>query len=163
MQSDYFAWLSPVVPGASPATGDSGNRATAGMSPVSPVVPGTGDNIEGTAEPTEPCTACGCSAYYRSDRGGPWRCWSCLPPARGPVALHVVPGGKVPAGDAQDVGAVLAAAVDGLDITADEIRHAMDAADLGDVAAGRIGAATVRAFSEHLLEIAHGDDGDNAA
>ncbi len=40
--SDYFAELfaSPVVPGASPVTGDTAKPENTGMSPVSPVVPG---------------------------------------------------------------------------------------------------------------------------
>lgn len=160
MQSDYFAWLSPVVPGSCPATGDSRKRATAGMSPVSPVVPGAGDDIETNAPPAKPCSACGCGACYQAEGGHQWVCWACHPPERGPVALHLVTGGHMPAGEPQDFDTALAAAVAGLELSVDDVRRAMDAEDLADVAAGRISPATVRAFAEHMVEIISNDGSD---
>lgn len=115
------------------------------------------------AEPTGPCPACRSGAYYRDERGGPWRCWGCHPPAHGPVALHVVPGGQVPAGKPQDVNAVLVEAAAAAGMPVARVKAALSAEDLDDIAAGRVGARELRAFAEHLLEIAHGDDGDSAA
>jgi len=46
--SNYFADLfaSPVVPGASPVTGDGSKPENTGMSPVSPVVPGHNERAD---------------------------------------------------------------------------------------------------------------------
>jgi hypothetical protein len=46
--SNYFAELfaSPVVPGASPVTGDGSKPENTGMSPVSPIVPGQNERAD---------------------------------------------------------------------------------------------------------------------
>jgi len=57
MQADYFGDLlsdvSPVVPSASPATGDAGKPPARRASPVSPVVPGADDPLLETTDQRE--------------------------------------------------------------------------------------------------------------
>lgn len=115
------------------------------------------------AEPGKPCPACGSGAFYRAQTGGPWRCWSCHPPAHGPVALHVVPGGQVPEGEPQDVGAVIAEVAAAAGVPVARLKAALSAEDLGDISAGRVGARELRAFAQHLLGAARGGDGGNVA
>lgn len=113
--------------------------------------------------PREPCPACGSGAFYQAERGGPWRCWGCHPPAHGPVALITVPGGRVPEGEPQDAAAVLAEVAAAAGVSVARLKAALSAEDLDDIAAGRVGARELRAFAEHLLGVMHGDDGGHAA
>lgn len=126
------------------------SRATQGFSPDSPLSPGGA--VAADHAPEHPCPDCGSNSFYRAKRGGPWICWGCRPPERGPVALHTVPGGKVPGGEAQDIDVVLAAAVDGLGISVEDLRQVMDADDIADVAAGAIGVRVLRYFAQRIAK-----------
>lgn len=91
------------------------------------------------------CPRCrGGDFYHQADA---WHCTHCEPPQTPPRRFLTIPGGAVHDGAPQDVDAVLARAVDGLTVTAAELRGAMVAADLDDIAHGRIGLDTVRAFA----------------
>lgn len=99
------------------------------------------------AEPTEPYSACSAGSYHQTEPGGPWLCSVCTPRTEPPAATLTVPGGRSPTRKAQNPDTIIAAAVDGLPITASEFRAWLNPDDLADIAAGRIPVDTVRGYA----------------
>lgn len=147
-----MAPVTPVTPGYLAEVTDK-SLITKTVTPVTPVTPANNDSqvqspTEG--EPSNPCPACGGGHFYLADLL--WWCSQCDPADGLPQATLSVTGGRLPTGTKQDIGAAIRAAVADLPIDADEFRAWLDADDLKDVAAGRIPAATLRAYAVDLIK-----------